>query len=106
MNKLYVQLQRRLLPVLLLTYGEEPHSKPYNSWSPTSTSIYGAEPYIEHGLHYRGNRHHIKHSCRSDTSDRVAGNIPHIPPSAYTAGKACPGPSWGVEGRICIITLL
>eukprot|EP00965_Chrysotila_dentata_P204008 6182079-Pleurochrysis_carterae.AAC.1 len=32
-----------------------------------------------------GNRHHVKHSCQSDESDRVAGDIPHIPPSAPTA---------------------
>eukprot|EP00965_Chrysotila_dentata_P021533 713416-Pleurochrysis_carterae.AAC.1 len=62
MNKLYVQLQRRQLPVLL--------------------PIYGAEPRINHGLHHRGNGHHVKHSCRSDTSDRVAGDILYIPPSA------------------------
>eukprot|EP00965_Chrysotila_dentata_P035606 1185004-Pleurochrysis_carterae.AAC.1 len=62
MNKPYVQLQRQLLPVPLL--------------------ICGAEPHINHGLHYRGNRHHVKHSCRSDTSNRVAGDIPYIPPSA------------------------
>eukprot|EP00965_Chrysotila_dentata_P171317 5653687-Pleurochrysis_carterae.AAC.3 len=43
-------------------------------------------------LHYitstwspRGNRHHAKHSCQRDSSDWVARDIPHIPPSAYTA---------------------
>eukprot|EP00965_Chrysotila_dentata_P118940 3932959-Pleurochrysis_carterae.AAC.1 len=62
MNKLYEQLHRRLLPVPPL--------------------IYGADPHINHGLRYRGHRHHVKHSCRSDTSERVAGDIPYIPPSA------------------------
>eukprot|EP00965_Chrysotila_dentata_P192272 6175079-Pleurochrysis_carterae.AAC.1 len=33
---------------------------------------------------FRGNRHHVKRSCRSDASDRVAGKIPYIPPSVYT----------------------
>eukprot|EP00965_Chrysotila_dentata_P036787 1224140-Pleurochrysis_carterae.AAC.1 len=62
MNKLYSQLQRRLLPVKLL--------------------LYGAEPHIKHGVHYRGSRHQVKDSCQSDTSDRVVGDIPNIPPSA------------------------
>eukprot|EP00965_Chrysotila_dentata_P098465 3254849-Pleurochrysis_carterae.AAC.1 len=55
---------------------------PYQSWSPSSASRYGAEPPINHGLHIPGNRQHVKHTCRSDVSDRVAGHIPHIPPSA------------------------
>eukprot|EP00965_Chrysotila_dentata_P196380 6177539-Pleurochrysis_carterae.AAC.5 len=34
----------------------------------------------------RGNRHHLRHSCRSEASDRVGGYIPYIPlVSAYTA---------------------
>eukprot|EP00965_Chrysotila_dentata_P203459 6181733-Pleurochrysis_carterae.AAC.3 len=33
----------------------------------------------------RGNRHHVKHSCRSDASHRVAGDILLILPSAPTA---------------------
>eukprot|EP00965_Chrysotila_dentata_P104964 3466795-Pleurochrysis_carterae.AAC.1 len=55
---------------------------PYKSRSPTSTSRYGAEPRLKHGLHYRGNLHHVKHSCLSDTSDRVVEDIPYIPLSA------------------------
>eukprot|EP00965_Chrysotila_dentata_P218383 6190552-Pleurochrysis_carterae.AAC.4 len=65
MNKSYKELQRRLLPVL--------HP---------SMARNGAEPHINYGLHIRGNRHHVKHSCRSDAFDRVAGDIPHISPSA------------------------
>eukprot|EP00965_Chrysotila_dentata_P240466 6203732-Pleurochrysis_carterae.AAC.2 len=37
-----------------------------------------------------GDRYHVKHSCRSDASDRVAGDIPCIPPSAHTAQNAFP----------------
>eukprot|EP00965_Chrysotila_dentata_P163772 5406830-Pleurochrysis_carterae.AAC.2 len=37
---------------------------------------------IDHGFHIRGDRHHVKDSCLSDPSDRVEGDIPHIPPSA------------------------
>eukprot|EP00965_Chrysotila_dentata_P048733 1617336-Pleurochrysis_carterae.AAC.1 len=40
------------------------------------------------GLHCRGNRYHVQHGCRSDTSDLVVGDILHIPPSACTAEKA------------------
>eukprot|EP00965_Chrysotila_dentata_P208936 6184984-Pleurochrysis_carterae.AAC.1 len=42
--------------------------------------------YIPSTWSFRGNRHHVKHSCRSDASDRVAGDIPkpgYIPPLAY-----------------------
>eukprot|EP00965_Chrysotila_dentata_P246766 6207362-Pleurochrysis_carterae.AAC.1 len=38
----------------------------------------------------RGNRHRVKDSCRSDVSDRVAGNIPYIPSSAHTAENILP----------------
>eukprot|EP00965_Chrysotila_dentata_P224242 6194067-Pleurochrysis_carterae.AAC.1 len=34
----------------------------------------------------RGNRHHVKYSCRSDASDRAVGV--YIPPSALTAVNA------------------
>eukprot|EP00965_Chrysotila_dentata_P210136 6185716-Pleurochrysis_carterae.AAC.1 len=34
------------------------------------------------GLHIRGNRRLVKYSCRSEASDRVAGDIPCILPSA------------------------
>eukprot|EP00965_Chrysotila_dentata_P260777 6214028-Pleurochrysis_carterae.AAC.4 len=37
----------------------------------------------------RCNWYHVKDSCRSDAANRVAGNIPYIPPSAYIAVKAC-----------------
>eukprot|EP00965_Chrysotila_dentata_P032150 1072402-Pleurochrysis_carterae.AAC.1 len=45
----------------------------------------------------RGNGHHVKHSCRSDAFDRVAGDIPHIPPSAHTAVNAPRRPTWGIS---------
>eukprot|EP00965_Chrysotila_dentata_P033959 1130937-Pleurochrysis_carterae.AAC.3 len=48
MNKLYSQLQRRLLPVLLL--------------------IYGAEPHVNHGLQ-------LLHPDRRDWSVRVATGL-------------------------------
>eukprot|EP00965_Chrysotila_dentata_P097729 3231239-Pleurochrysis_carterae.AAC.2 len=70
MNEFYVQLQRRLLLVQL--------------------PIYGAEPHMIHGLHHRGNWHHVKRSCRSDASNRVVGDISYIPPSACTAKNAFP----------------
>eukprot|EP00965_Chrysotila_dentata_P166045 5482467-Pleurochrysis_carterae.AAC.1 len=76
MNKLYLQLQSRLLPVLLVNIW---CGAPYKSWCPTSTSRYGAEPHIKHGLQYR-----------SDTSDRVVGDISHIPSSAHAAVNAFP----------------
>eukprot|EP00965_Chrysotila_dentata_P010034 327310-Pleurochrysis_carterae.AAC.3 len=38
---------------------------------------------------FRGNRHYVQHSCRSDVSDRVARDIPNIPPSAHTAENEC-----------------
>eukprot|EP00965_Chrysotila_dentata_P134718 4456118-Pleurochrysis_carterae.AAC.5 len=38
-----------------------------------TTSQYGVEPHINSGVHIRGNRHHVKHSCRSDASDRIVG---------------------------------
>eukprot|EP00965_Chrysotila_dentata_P185080 6110586-Pleurochrysis_carterae.AAC.1 len=56
---------------------------------------YGAEPNINHGLHHRGNRHHAN-SCRSDTSDGVAGDIPYIPPTAYIAVHTRQRAIWGV----------
>eukprot|EP00965_Chrysotila_dentata_P202618 6181211-Pleurochrysis_carterae.AAC.3 len=69
MNKFYTELQRRLLAVLHPNIGAEPH--------------------INHGLHIRGSRYHVKHSLLSDASDRVARDIQRIPPSAYIAVKAC-----------------
>eukprot|EP00965_Chrysotila_dentata_P073342 2422631-Pleurochrysis_carterae.AAC.1 len=81
MNKLFLQLQRQLLPVLLL-------------------DIYGAEPHMNHGIRLLhpdtaqspiynmvssivtiGTKAHAKHSCRSDISNGVVGAIPDIPPS-------------------------
>eukprot|EP00965_Chrysotila_dentata_P036587 1217764-Pleurochrysis_carterae.AAC.1 len=85
MKKLYAQLQRRLLPVLFLNIWR---GGPYNSWSPTFTFTYGAEPHFKHGLHYRGNRHHVEHSCESGAPDRVMGHISYIPPTAYSAENA------------------
>eukprot|EP00965_Chrysotila_dentata_P054085 1794992-Pleurochrysis_carterae.AAC.1 len=89
MDEFYVQLQKQLFPVLLSIYGAEPHInhglqllQPDVARSPILN--------LDHGLQYRGNRHPVKHSCRSDTSDRVAGYIQYIPPSAYTAVNACP----------------
>eukprot|EP00965_Chrysotila_dentata_P225526 6194819-Pleurochrysis_carterae.AAC.2 len=35
------------------------------------------------------NRHHVKHGCRSDASEQVAGDISYVPPSAYTAVSPC-----------------
>eukprot|EP00965_Chrysotila_dentata_P112868 3729212-Pleurochrysis_carterae.AAC.1 len=64
MNKFYEELQRRLLPVL----------HPNVARSPIS--------HMNHDLHTRGSQHHVKHNCKSDASDRVAEDIPHIPPSA------------------------
>eukprot|EP00965_Chrysotila_dentata_P241979 6204615-Pleurochrysis_carterae.AAC.6 len=59
----------------------------------------GLKPHvINHDLHIRGNRHHIKHSCQSDASDRVAGNIPHIAPSAYIARPTRSAPGWAFAG--------
>eukprot|EP00965_Chrysotila_dentata_P196524 6177630-Pleurochrysis_carterae.AAC.1 len=54
------------------------------TWTTTcsTASYYGAELHINYGLHIRGNRRHLKRSCRSDAPDRVEGGIPHIPPSA------------------------
>eukprot|EP00965_Chrysotila_dentata_P135646 4484649-Pleurochrysis_carterae.AAC.1 len=54
------------------------------------------EPHINNGLYHRGKRHHVKHSCQSDaSSDRVASDIPHISPSAYTAVNAFRDPFGG-----------
>eukprot|EP00965_Chrysotila_dentata_P115141 3806484-Pleurochrysis_carterae.AAC.2 len=72
MKKLYLQLQRRLLPVLL----------PKMARSPI--------------LHDRGNQHHVQRSCRSDTSDRVVGDIPYNSPAAYIAVHARQWPILGV----------
>eukprot|EP00965_Chrysotila_dentata_P031829 1061437-Pleurochrysis_carterae.AAC.1 len=44
------------------------------------TFYYGAGRHTNSGLQIRGNRQHVIHNCRSDASDRVAGDIPHIPP--------------------------
>eukprot|EP00965_Chrysotila_dentata_P235505 6200792-Pleurochrysis_carterae.AAC.1 len=62
MDKLYTKLQRRLLAVLHHIMGQ----------SPLQIIVFNV----------RGNRHHVKHSCRSHASDRVAGDILYIPPSA------------------------
>eukprot|EP00965_Chrysotila_dentata_P180156 5948776-Pleurochrysis_carterae.AAC.1 len=53
----------------------------------------------------RGNRHHVKHTCRSDASDWAAVDILHIPPSALTAVNASLWPTWGrvFERVFCII---
>eukprot|EP00965_Chrysotila_dentata_P220503 6191816-Pleurochrysis_carterae.AAC.1 len=42
------------------------------------------------------NRHHVKHSCRLDASDRIVGDILHIPSTAPTAVNACLQPTWGI----------
>eukprot|EP00965_Chrysotila_dentata_P188522 6172785-Pleurochrysis_carterae.AAC.3 len=49
---------------------------------------------------FRGNRHHVKHNCRSDVSNRVARDNPHIPPSAYRLRMPFRGPFWGLVRRI------
>eukprot|EP00965_Chrysotila_dentata_P248373 6208287-Pleurochrysis_carterae.AAC.1 len=48
----------------------------------STTSLYGAEPHMNHDLHICGKRHHVKHSCRSDALDRVARDVPYAPHSA------------------------
>eukprot|EP00965_Chrysotila_dentata_P181208 5981924-Pleurochrysis_carterae.AAC.1 len=48
---------------------------------------------------YRGNRHQEKHSCRSDASDRVVGDIPYISPTAYIAVHTRQWPIWGIIRR-------
>eukprot|EP00965_Chrysotila_dentata_P220417 6191758-Pleurochrysis_carterae.AAC.2 len=70
-KKFLTELQRQLLTALYLDVAR----------SPVSIMVFVI----------RGNRHHVKHSCRlgSDASDRVAVDIPHIPPSAPTAVHAC-----------------
>eukprot|EP00965_Chrysotila_dentata_P162537 5367124-Pleurochrysis_carterae.AAC.1 len=84
MNKLYEQLQRRLLLIQLSTYGAEPH--------------------INHGLHHRGNRHHDKHSRRSDACDRVLGDILCISLSAFTAEKAWPMTHLGGYQNLAVLS--
>eukprot|EP00965_Chrysotila_dentata_P212581 6187127-Pleurochrysis_carterae.AAC.1 len=76
-----------------MTYPNIHEQVPFGVAKVTTSSIisyYGAKPHMNNGLRNRSNRHHVKHSCRSDASNRVAGDIPHIPPSAYTAVNACP----------------
>eukprot|EP00965_Chrysotila_dentata_P126276 4173203-Pleurochrysis_carterae.AAC.1 len=68
--------------------------------SNASTPRYGAEPYIKDGLHYRGNRHHVKHSCRSDASDRVGGGFPIYPSISVNRNKRLSVTPLGVDGLI------
>eukprot|EP00965_Chrysotila_dentata_P056337 1868838-Pleurochrysis_carterae.AAC.1 len=69
MSKFYTELQRQLLAVLRLSMAR----------SPILIMVFIP----------RGNWHQAKHSCRLDASDRAAGDILHIPPSAPTAVNAC-----------------
>eukprot|EP00965_Chrysotila_dentata_P217885 6190277-Pleurochrysis_carterae.AAC.2 len=43
---------------------------------------------------FEANRRHVKRSCRSHASHLVAGDIPHILPSAYAAVTPADDPLW------------
>eukprot|EP00965_Chrysotila_dentata_P060174 1995411-Pleurochrysis_carterae.AAC.2 len=80
MNKFYSELQRRDYLQYYISILRKAH--------------------INHGLHIRGNQHHAKHSCQWNASNWVAGEIPHIPTSAYIAAKAAVNdPLWRASDR-------
>eukprot|EP00965_Chrysotila_dentata_P230990 6198086-Pleurochrysis_carterae.AAC.2 len=58
----------------------------------------GAKPHINHGLQHSWQLAPRKHSCRSDATDRVARDIPHI--SLYqrmSLQRPVDDPLWGLS---------